>query len=178
MDFIDKIPHAVLSLHVNGDEELYQKYVKHVKAHNNKIVTSTFPDSGFDLFIPNETTFDLNFKTQMIDLNIICEMHEYDLNTDSYRNSAYYVYPRSSLSKTPLMLSNHTGIIDSGYRGNIKAAFRYLPFSDATSFSTEKHQRLLQICHPSLCKVYVKLVDFSTLSTTERGQGGFGSTGI
>ena len=114
----------------------------------------------------------------MIDLNIICEMQEYDVNTDSYRNSAYYVYPRSSLSKTPLMLSNHTGIIDSGYRGNIKAAFRYLPFSDATSFSTEKHQRLLQICHPSLCKVYVKLVDFSTLSTTERGQGGFGSTGI
>ena len=75
----------------------------------------------------------------MIDLNIICEMKEYNVQTDSLSNCAYFVFPRSSLSKTPLMLANHTGIIDSGY-SNIKAAFRYLPFENATSFSTQKFQ--------------------------------------
>jgi len=178
MDFSDCAHHAILYLHVNGDNELQQQYKEHVEKHNEKTRTNAFPDSGFDLFIPENVTFSDAFKTNMIDLNIICEMKEYNPTNDTLSNCAYFVFPRSSLSKTPLMLANHTGIIDSGYRGNIKAAFRYLPFENATSFSTQKYQRLLQICHPSLCKVYVKLVDFSTLSTSERGQGGFGSTGI
>ena len=42
------------------------------------------------------------------------------LNND--KNIGYYLYPRSSISKTPLILANSVGIIDSGYRGNIKAA--------------------------------------------------------
>lgn len=182
MDFVDRTHHAILYLYVNGNDELQQQYKEHIEKHNEKTRTTAFPDSGFDLFIPDEVTFNdaFNdaFKTKMIDLNIICEMKEYNVQNDSLSNCAYFVFPRSSLSKTPLMLANHTGIIDSGYRGNIKAAFRYLPFENATSFSTQKFQRLLQICHPSLCKVYVKLVEFSTLSTSERGQGGFGSTGI
>ena len=40
--------------------------------------------------------------------------------------TAFQIHPRSSMSKTPLMLSNHTGIIDCGYRGNIIGAFRCL----------------------------------------------------
>ena len=178
MDFVDRTHHAILYLHVNADDELHQQYKEHIEKHNEKTRTNAFPDSGFDLFIPDEVTFNDAFKTKMIDLNIICEMKEYNVQNDSLSNCAYFVFPRSSLSKTPLMLANHTGIIDSGYRGNIKAAFRYLPFENTTSFSTQKFQRLLQICHPSLCKVYVKLVDFSSLSTSERGSGGFGSTGI
>jgi dUTPase len=41
----------------------------------------------------------------------------------------------------------------------------------------EKHTRLFQICHPSLCPVFVVLVDESELNLSERGDGGFGSTG-
>ena len=33
------------------------------------------------------------------------------------------MYPRSSIYKTPLRLANNTGIIDSGYRGNLMGAF-------------------------------------------------------
>ena len=36
-------------------------------------------------------------------------------------NCSYYLYPRSSISKTPLRMSNSTGIIDAGYRGEIIA---------------------------------------------------------
>ena len=73
------------------------------------------------------------------------------------------------------MLSNHVGIIDSGYRGNIKAAVRCL---NADQYYVQKFQRLVQICHPSLCSIKVKLVETENdLTSTNRGEGGFGSTG-
>ena len=44
--------------------------------------------------------------------------------TSGSNGLAYQIYPRSSLSKYPIMLANHVGIIDSGYRGNLIVAFR------------------------------------------------------
>jgi dUTP pyrophosphatase len=89
------------------------------------------------------------------------------------------MYPRSSFSKTPLILGNHVGIIDSGYRGNLIGAFKFLPNDKyATNYTIEKEQRLLQICHPTLCPIYVILAENDDLQVTERGSGGFGSTGI
>ena len=72
------------------------------------------------------------------------------------------------------MLANHTGIIDSGYRGNLKGAFRSLMID----YNVVKNTRLLQICHPSLYPIYVIVVNETELSTSERGCGGFGSTGV
>jgi dUTP pyrophosphatase len=86
--------------------------------------------------------------------------------------SAFYMYPRSSISKTPFRLANNTGIIDSGYRGNLGAYF------DCFSNSTEqipKGSRLLQICAPDLNAFRVIIVN--NLDNTSRGTGGFGSTG-
>ena len=91
--------------------------------------------------------------------------------------SPFYMYPRSSISKTPLTLSNSVGVIDSGYRGNLIAAFRYLSNS-CTPYTVDKYNRLIQICHPSLCKIFVILVNKEELTTTERGTDGFGSTGL
>jgi dUTP pyrophosphatase len=71
------------------------------------------------------------------------------------------------------MLANHTGIIDSGYRGALIGAFRNM----GDEYVVEKHTRLLQVCHPSLCPIYVVLTNENELSSTERGEGGFGSTG-
>ena len=87
------------------------------------------------------------------------------------------------MSKTPLMLANHTGIIDAGYRGNLIGAVRWLKDSENNNVNNpeyilERHTRLLQICHPTLCPVFVYLVEEHDLTTTERGAGGFGSTGI
>lgn len=88
---------------------------------------------------------------------------------------AFYLMPRSSLSNTPLMLSNHVGVVDSGYRGDIIGAFRNLSHNE---FIAEERTRLLQICHPSLIPFRVDLVSsVNDLSTTSRGSGGFGSTG-
>ena len=78
------------------------------------------------------------------------------------------------------MLANHTGIIDAGYRGSLIGAFRWLR-GESTSqeaYVVEKNTRLVQICHPTLCPIYVVMVDENELSSTERGAGGFGSTGV
>ena len=185
---------AVLKLSVNTDDaELLELYTAHIAKHNVTTEQSLFPNSGFDLFVPTETIFDKDFVAKFVDLKIRCEMLYCDKNMDvvletededqepetisgaSY-SCGYYVYPRSSISKTPLMLANHVGIIDSGYRGNIMAAVRKLP-NDQSSYVVEKHARLFQICHPTLCPVFVVLVSEYELNTSERGEGGFGSTG-
>jgi dUTP pyrophosphatase len=88
--------------------------------------------------------------------------------------TGFQVYPRSSMSKTPLMLANHVGIIDSGYRGYIIAAVR----SFEAGYTLSGGSRSFQICHPTLCPVFVVLVDEAELSSSERGAGGFGSTGM
>lgn len=186
--------YAVLKLAVNSSEnELLELYTGHVAKHNASLETAVFPNSGFDLFVPEETVFDTDFQTKFVDLKIrgeliycdrnlqgVIETEEgvrFEVNGGSY-SSAYYLYARSSLSKAPLMLANSVGIIDAGYRGNIMAAVRKLPQVDSVSYTVEKHTRLFQICHSTLCPVFVVLVDESELNQSERGEGGFGSTGI
>lgn len=185
---------AVLKLSVNADMgDLLEIYTAQIAKHNASLETDMFPNSGFDLFVPTETVFDKDFATKFVDLKIKTEMiycdknmqvtietspgEEVTINGASYM-TGYYVYARSSISKTPLMLANHVGIIDSGYRGNLIAAVRKLPTEDGKAYVVEKHTRLFQICHPSLCPVFVVLVPESELNTSERGDGGFGSTGI
>jgi dUTP pyrophosphatase len=167
---------AVLKLFVNSDNnELRSMYQNHVNSHNNSVLNSTFPNSGFDLFVPQDVVFNQEVDSKFLDMDVQCEL----LNSNN-RNSAFYLYPRSSISKTPLMLANHVGIIDSGYRGKMIGAFRWLNSQEhhESEYIVSKGTRLLQICHPSLCPILVKIVDsFDELSTTERGAGGFGSTG-
>jgi dUTPase len=56
------------------------------------------------------------------------------------------------------------------------AAVRKLP-NGKSEYVVEKHTRLFQICHPSLCPVFVVMVPEKELNSSERGEGGFGSTG-
>ena len=169
---------AILYLYVDKSiPELYDIYEKHIEEHNSNIEKDPFPNSGFDLFIPESQTIRHDVLTSyFIDFKVKMEML-YKSSDSSYPfATGFYLYPRSSISKTPLMLSNHVGIIDSGYRGNIKAAVRCL---NVDQYYVQKYQRLVQICHPSLCKIKVKLVDTENeLTSTNRGEGGFGSTGI
>jgi len=131
-------------------------------------------DSGFDLFVPKQTVFETPFKSEFIDFGIKAEMVFYSLNCIS-SPTAFTIHPHSSLSKTPLMLANHTGIIDAGYRGSLIGAFRCLGDSP---YVVEQNTRLVQICHPSLCPIYVEIVSSpGELTDTSRGSGAFGSTG-
>ena len=187
--------YAILKLYVDGDEELTNLYKEHIQKHNASILSSEYPNSGFDILCPEDKVFDPSINSQMFNMKIKTEMRHYNTKHTTSNPSPFLLHPRSSLSKTPLMLANHTGIIDSGYRGWIIGAFRNLSacngvpnevgvgnvacYSSNFCYHVEKYTRLLQICHPSLCPIYVEMVDKEEdLSTTERGEGGFGSTGI
>lgn len=84
------------------------------------------------------------------------------------------IFPRSSNSKTDLYLTNHVGVIDSGYRGEIMFKYRGVRgLLDARIYAkNERVGQLMILPYPQ-----IELVESDTLSETERGDGGFGSTG-
>lgn len=124
-------------------------------------------DCGLDLFFPEDVNIPPK-SMKMVGLGIKCEAFS---NKNKDEHVSYYLYPRSSISKTPLRLANSVGIIDSGYRGTITAAIDNI--SDET-YVIQSGQRLFQLCGPTLENVTFELT--SELSTTSRGEGGFGST--
>jgi len=129
-------------------------------------------DSGIDLYCPQNVVIKSG-ETAFIDLGIQCAAWLPTEYEKPIKPSAFYMYPRSSLSKTPLRLANSVGIIDSGYRGNLIAAVDNIKNCD---YAIKRGQRLFQICAPDLSRVKIYLV--KELSKTERGSGGFGSTGM
>ena len=81
------------------------------------------------------------------------------------------VFPRSSVYKTGLMLSNSVGVIDSDYRGEIRAKF----YTDVMRGGYKTGDRICQLVIVPIPDVdYIESPD---LSETERGTGGYGSTG-
>ena len=84
------------------------------------------------------------------------------------------IFPRSSNSKTDLYLTNHVGVIDSGYRGEIM--FKYRPkdtLLNAKVYAVgDRIGQLMILPYPA-----IELVEATGLSDSERGEGGFGSTG-
>lgn len=95
----------------------------------------------------------------------------------------YCLHPRSSIYKKSIRLANSTGIIDSGYRGELAAAVDVLAGQLNSGFAREvpthildANNRYFQICKPDLSPFYVCIID--QLPSTSRGSGGFGSTGM
>jgi dUTP pyrophosphatase len=127
-------------------------------------------DAGIDLYVPDNLS--ALKDTVFLGHRISCRMTR-RLDSGEEVDVSYYLYPRSSLSKTRLRLANSVGIIDAGYRGEIIAAFDVRP---DTGESVVKYQRLVQICSPTLDPVRLVVVD-RPHRETERGVGGFGSTG-
>lgn len=107
------------------------------------------------------------------------------MNYDDYGNAVYgtglaieipegyvgYIFPRSSISKKTLTLTNSVGVIDSNYRGEIMFKFK---FSNISIYSIgDRIGQLIIMPIPS-----IELEEVDELSDTNRGTGGFGSTGV
>jgi len=83
------------------------------------------------------------------------------------------LFPRSSItSKTGFILGNSVGVLDSGYRGEIKFQFRHLPGSNSRYKVGEKIGQLIILPIP---KIELNVVE--SLNETVRGADGFGSSG-
>lgn len=89
------------------------------------------------------------------------------------KGSALMIYPRSSLHKKSLILANSVGIIDSDFRGEIVVCLYN------TSYISQKicaGDRIVQAMLIKVAPIEIEVVD--ALAPTERGEGGFGSTGV
>ena len=89
---------------------------------------------------------------------------------------AGFIFPRSSISKTPFFMSNSIGVIDAGYRGEVTIKYKEI---DANGYLMElietgkKVAQLIIMPHP-----HIEFDVVDKLSESMRGEGGFGSTGV
>ena len=136
------------------NEKAKKYYEKHGHFHEG--------DAGLDLYVLE----DLEFKpgeTKLIKLGISCEPKD---------GIAYFLMPRSSISKTPLRMSNSIGLIDGGYRGEIMACCDNIK---GESYTAKEGERLFQLVSADCSDISYELKE--ELSESSRGSGGFGSTG-
>lgn len=83
-----------------------------------------------------------------------------------------FLLPRSSISKTGLILANSVGLVDSDYRGEV--SFRFKHISGTSDYNIgDRIGQLLILETPK-----IEFEEVQELSETERGTGGYGSTGI
>jgi dUTP pyrophosphatase len=194
----------VLKMFVDSDDEnLKYTYTNAASNHNNKIIHQTpqHIDAGFDLYAPGNEDDELDqygnstrffgpgwqdrSPVNKLDFKVSCSAQ---MVTDRGKcfNTGYYMYPRSSLSKTQLRLANSVGIIDAGYRGHLTGMFDVVNIDTIDNDSNieadfwgKKFDRYVQICAPGLVPILVQIVDTieELGEETARGGGGFGSTG-
>ena len=115
------------TLFIDGDTGAYESRANHAD------------DAGLDLVAPAEIVVPARGMAT-VDFGIRCR-----------RSGAggYYLYPRSSISKTPLRLANSVGIIDAGYRGNIMAKVGVKNVAQLVSFyQQQRFQSPGPACRP------------------------------
>ena len=84
------------------------------------------------------------------------------------------VFPRSSVRNQDLILSNCVGVIDSGYRGELQATFKKTNGLDSIKYKVgDRGAQIIILPYPT-----IYMTEVPELSNTERGSGGFGSTGV
>jgi dUTP pyrophosphatase len=141
--------------------------IKIKKLNPNAVIPSYSKDgdAGMDLVsteIISETTQQITYGT--------------GISMEIPKGYVGLVFPRSSIRKYDLALTNCVGVIDSGYRGELQATFKKTNWLKGNE--SEKYQigdRIAQIMiipYPQ-----IKFEEVSELSNSDRGMGGFGSTG-
>lgn len=142
------------------------------------VETPSSDNAGYDLkvvvdqgYTPNATLVPLGVKARLVRYY---HMNEHPMNAPPPGDCHFSLEPRSSIYKAGFMMANTRGIIDKSYRGELMAPM----ISVGTQQKTlEAGTRLFQIIAPDMGHIaQVKYV--SSLPETQRGAGGFGSTGL
>ena len=139
--------------------------IKIKKLHKNAVIPryAKSGDAGMDLTVTSAERAPDNTIKWIVKFGIAMEIPE---------GYVGLIFPRSSIHKTHCRLSNCVGVIDSGYRGEISAVFD-VPHPSLNVY--EEGDRAAQIIIMPYPQVEFEEVE--ELSSTERGSGGYGSTG-
>ena len=121
--------------------------------------------AGWDLYALEETTV-VRGASVMIPTGLVCAIPE---------GWEGQIRCRSSLGKKGMILPNGVGTIDSDYRGELKVLATWIGEGD--SIKLAKGERIAQMLIAPVPNTTYREVSLETLSKTERGEGGFGSSG-
>jgi dUTP pyrophosphatase len=138
--------------------------VKVKKLDSNAVIPSysKVGDAGMDLTITKEienTSFSVSYG--------------FGIAMEIPKGYVGLVFPRSSVRNQDLILSNCVGVIDSGYRGELQATFKKTQGLDSVKYKVgERGAQIIILPYPT-----IYMTEVPELSDTERGSGGFGSTG-
>lgn len=116
--------------------------------------------------------FDLHAVSREWDEDLEVEKYGTGIAVEIPEGHVGLLFPRSSICKTMLRMANCVGVIDSDYRGEISAVF---DIAGAAQESYDEGDRVAQLM--ILPVPDVKWVECDELTSTERGEGGYGSTG-
>ena len=140
--------------------------VKIKKLHTNAVIPKYAKpgDAGMDLTAVSVDFSDWNYLTYHTGLAI--EIPE---------GYVGLLFPRSSVYKTGQQLSNSVGVIDSGYRGEIMMKFtRDVESSHINAYKPgDRIGQIMILPYPQ-----VVFQEVEEIEKSDRGEGGFGSTGI
>jgi dUTP pyrophosphatase len=152
-----------------------------IKKLSDKAVTPRYAksgDAGLDLVATSMTETDMYIE------------YGTDLSMEIPLGYVGHIYPRSSLSNYDLILSNHVGVIDSGFRGEIRFRFKRTKFPKVYSPQLYAVDKETTVDEAKLYKVgdkigqlileeipLVIIEEVTELEDSERGFGGFGSSG-
>ena len=142
---------------------------KYINLSNNHIIIRNNDNAGFDLF----TSSDVSVKdsVEFLPFDISARMLKIT-ESGSEEECHYWLAPRSSIFKSGLIMANSLGVIDSTYRGELKAPV----WSVCKNSEAKKGERLFQILAPDMGHIcQIRIVEY--LPNTQRGEGGFGSSG-
>lgn len=141
--------------------------------NENNLIAPAVGDAGWDLVANSEPEIVFVDEAKKNILYI-----EYDTGVVIQPAQGFYtlLFPRSSISKYQLSLCNSVGVIDAGYRNTIKLRFRFLGkrFSK-NSLIYKKGDKIGQLIFMPMFNMVAHQTE--TLDASERGTGGFGSTG-
>ena len=138
--------------------------IKVKKLHNDAVIPtySKDGDAGMDLTaikIISETINQITYGT--------------GLAFEIPKGFVGLVFPRSSVRNYELALSNCVGVIDSGYRGEVQCTFNRIHDKFESYEVGDRVAQIMILPYPK-----VNFIETDQLSNTERGEGGFGSTGV
>ena len=156
-----------MTLYISVDNtELRDMISKQIQNHR-------WTDSGFDIPLIAHNV-DLSKKVLSFSLGV-----RVAATFDDKVPAPCLLLPRSSIYKTPFRLCNSIGLIDAGYRGEVKAMVDNMDPQDETVIRYDSGTRLFQICqHNFLPWKKIVLTDELPAAPDSRGEGGFGSTGL
>lgn len=151
---------------LNGDSGTITQgvMVKVKKLDPNAVIPSysKIGDAGMDLTITREienTSFSVSYG--------------FGIAMEIPKGFVGLVFPRSSIRNQDLVLSNCVGVIDSGYRGELQATFKKTNGLDSLKYKVgERGAQIVILPYPQIF-----MTEVPELSNSERGDGGFGSTG-